>query len=53
MFSREQSPFIAEVQSPVPLHSEDLTRGEVMLCFYVAICSFVCSHFHSVDPACV
>lgn len=46
MFGKEQSLFIA-----LPLHSEDLTRGEVMLCSHMATCSFVREHTHRVDTA--
>lgn len=47
----ENSLFIAEVQPPVPLHTEDLTRGEVMLCSHMATCSFVYQHTHRIDTA--
>lgn len=46
MLCQEQSLFLA-----VPLHSEDLTRGEVMLCSHMATYSFVCQHTHRVDTA--
>lgn len=53
MFCREQTPFMAEVQPPVPLYCEDLTNGEVIatkfLCTNaqtVQTMELLCTHIH-------